>query len=65
MTRKKVKKEKEIYPSAKILLEASYQDYIRLLDSYDKIKDKVNIILAFIGIILGFFLNYIDLKFYQ
>lgn len=63
MTRKKVEKEKEIYPSAKILLEASYQDYIRLLDSYDKIKDKVNIILAFIGIILGFFLNYIDLKF--
>lgn len=63
MTRKKVKKEKEIYPSAKILLEASYQDYIRLLDSYDKINEKVNMILAFIGIILGFFLNYINLKF--
>lgn len=48
------------YPSAKIILDATYQDYIRLLNSYDKIYDKINIMLAFVGVILATFVTVVD-----
>lgn len=54
------RKSKVFYPSSKILFEATYQDYIRLIGSYDKIYDKLNIMLAFIGLILGAFITAAD-----
>lgn len=53
------------YPAAIFLVDAIYQDYIRLLDSYNKIYDKLNIILVFVGIIFGIIINNIDLKVFQ
>ena len=40
------------YPSAELLQTTCYEDYRRVLDTYDKIYEKVNIALAFSGIIL-------------
>lgn len=40
------------YPSAEMLKIDCYNDYIRLLDTYDKIYTKVNIALAFSGTII-------------
>ena len=40
------------YPSAELLQSACYEDYKRLIDTYDKIYEKINIALAFCGIIL-------------
>lgn len=45
-------KEKSQYPSAEMLQRTCYEDYRRVLDTYDKIYEKVNIALAFSGIIL-------------
>lgn len=53
------------YPAAIFLVDTIYQDYIRLMDSYNKIYDKLNIILVFVGIILGIIINNIDLKIFQ
>lgn len=43
---------KSMYPSAELIQDTCYQEYRRVLDAYDKINDKVNIALAFCGIIL-------------
>ena len=43
---------KSDYPSAELLQNTCYEDYRRVLDTYDKIYEKVNIALAFSGIIL-------------
>lgn len=40
------------YLSAEFLQQACFEDYHRLIDTYDKIYEKVNITLAFCGIIL-------------
>ena len=45
-------KKKVMYPSAEILQNTCYEDYRRVLETYDKIYEKVNIALAFSGIIL-------------
>lgn len=43
---------KAYYPSAEMLQNTCYEDYRRVLDTYDKIYEKVNIALAFSGVIL-------------
>lgn len=40
------------YPSAEFVQQACFEDYHRLIDTYDKIYEKVNVTLAFCGIIL-------------
>ena len=40
------------FPSAEMLQNTCYEDYCRVLDTYDKIYEKVNIALAFSGVIL-------------
>lgn len=49
------------YPSSKVILEACYQDYIRLMDSYNKIYDKLNILLAVFGLMLGLFIDNVEI----
>ena len=46
------KEPKSMYPSAELIQDTCYQEYRRVLDAYDKIYDKVNIALAFCGVIL-------------
>lgn len=46
------KKVNEKYPSATLLQDACYSDYMRLINTYDKIYDKVNVTLAFCGLVL-------------
>ena len=48
------------YPSAGILKEACFQDYIRLINTYDKIYDKVNIALVFCSAVLIVLMKSID-----
>lgn len=43
---------KEYYPSAELLKADCYEDYKRLIETYDKIYEKINIALAFCGVIL-------------
>lgn len=53
--------EEEIeYPSAELLQQACYEDYRRVIDTYDKIYEKVNITLAFCGILLLVILGSVD-----
>ena len=40
------------YPSAELLVQACYEDYKNTLESYNKIYDKVNVALAFCGVII-------------
>lgn len=47
-----IDKQKANYASAELLQSVCYEDYRRLLDTYDKIYEKINIALAFCGIIL-------------
>jgi len=49
-----------MYPSAELLQTACYEDYKRLIDTYDKIYEKVNIALVFCGIILIVILSNFD-----
>lgn len=51
---------KEEYPSACFLLESCIQDYQRIQESYNKIYEKINIVLAFAGIILTIMFGSID-----
>lgn len=48
------------YPSAELLQQACYEDYNRLIETYDKIYEKVNIMLAFCGIVLLVILGSVD-----
>jgi len=45
-------KKADQYPSAEFVQQACFEDYHRLIDTYDKIYEKVNVTLAFCGIIL-------------
>ncbi len=45
-------KDKTDYPSAELVKTICYDEYIRVINTYDKIYDKVNIALAFSGAVL-------------
>ena len=55
-----VQAECEDYPSARFLLDSCFQDYQRILDNYNKIYEKINIALAFSGVILTIMLGAFD-----
>lgn len=50
----------EDYPSACFLLDSCFQDYQRIQDNYNKIYEKINIALAFSGVILTIMLGAFD-----
>ena len=52
--------EGDAYPSANFLSDVCYKDYIRLLETYNKLYEKLNIALAFVGIILTVMLTASD-----
>lgn len=54
------KKDTIKYPGAETIQNACYEDYKRCLDTYDKIYDKINIALAFCGIVLLVILSSFD-----
>jgi len=54
------KAKEKMYPSAELLQSACYEDYKRLIDTYDKIYEKINIALAFCGIVLLVILSNFD-----
>ena len=56
----KKKKKKIQYPSAELVQQACFEDYCRLINTYDKIYDKVNITLTFCGVILLVILGSVD-----
>lgn len=53
-------KKQNIYPSAVLLVEACYQDYQRIQDNYNKLYEKINVALAFAGVILTIVLGTLD-----
>ena len=55
-----VQSECEDYPSACFLLDSCFQDYQRIQDNYNKIYEKINIALAFSGVILTIMLGAFD-----
>lgn len=55
-----VQSECEAYPSACFLLDSCFQDYQRIQDNYNKIYEKINIALAFSGVILTIMLGAFD-----
>ena len=52
--------EKIYYPSATLLQTACYEDYKRLIDTYDKIYDKISIAFGFCGVVLLVILGNFD-----
>lgn len=50
------------YPSAKFLVDACYQDYMRLQENYNKLYDKLNIALAFSGVVLTLVIGTFELN---
>lgn len=50
----------DLYPSATLLQEACFEDYKRVIETYNKIYDKINIALAFSGVILLVILGNFD-----
>ena len=55
-----VQAECDDYPSACFLLDSCFQDYQRIQDNYNKIYEKINIALAFSGVILTIMLEAFD-----
>lgn len=55
-----VQGECEDYPSACFLLDSCFQDYQRIQDNYNKIYEKINVALAFSGVILTIMLDSFD-----
>lgn len=53
-------KQKAKYPSAEKIKQVCYEDYLRVIKTYDKIYDKVNIALAFCGTVLLVILSNFD-----
>ena len=49
------------YPSACFLLDSCVQDYQRLQENYNRIYDKINVALAFAGVVLTIMLGSFDL----
>lgn len=56
----KEKSESMEYPSACFVLDSCVQDYQRLQESYNRIYDKINVALAFAGVVLTIMLNSLD-----
>lgn len=48
------------YPAAELLAQHTYEDYKNNLDSYNRIYDKVNVALAFCGVILLVLIEHVD-----
>lgn len=63
MSKKKQQDNEIQYPSSELLCSPCDEDYQRLLETYDKLYDKVNIALAFCGIILFVIIDGVNLKF--
>lgn len=56
-----VEKETEnVYPSAEMLQQVCQDDYFRLIDTYDKIYEKINVTLAFCGVVFLVILGSLD-----
>ena len=53
---------KTLYPSAELIQSICYEEYQRALDNYNRIYDKVNIALVFVGVVLIAFISTIDYK---
>lgn len=49
-----------VYPSACFLLDSCIQDYQRLQENYNRIYDKINVALAFVGVVLTIMLSSLD-----
>lgn len=49
-----------VYPSAEMLQQACQDDYFRLIDTYDKIYEKINVTLGFCGVVLLVILGSLD-----
>lgn len=50
------------YPSACFLLDSCVQDYQRLQETYNRLYDKINIALAFVGVVLTIMLGSFDFE---
>lgn len=50
------------YPSASFLLDSCVQDYQRLQENYNRIYDKINVALAFAGVVLTIMLGSFDFE---
>lgn len=55
-------KEKSKYPSAEFLYSVSLEDYNRTLNNYDRIYDRINIVLTVCSAVLIVFISNIDVK---
>ena len=55
-----VETESSDYPSACFLLDSCVQDYQRLQENYNRIYDKINVTLAFAGVVLTIMLGSFD-----
>lgn len=55
-----VETESSDYPSACFLLDSCVQDYQRLQENYNRIYDKINVALAFTGVVLTIMLGSFD-----
>lgn len=51
------KTQKARYPSAEFLYHVTLEDYKRQISNYEKIYDRINIVLAFSGVLLVFLLS--------
>lgn len=51
---------KEMYSSAELLQQSCFEDYHRLLNTYDKIYEKINFALAFCGVVLFVIVGTVD-----
>lgn len=68
MMQKKKEKKKSTsikYPSAELLQQSCYDDYMRLLKTYDYIYTKVNIALAFCGVVMIVMVRSVDFAFWK
>lgn len=52
--------ERAAYPSACFVLDSCIQDYQRLQENYNRIYDKINVALAFVGVVLTIMLGSLD-----
>lgn len=51
---------RKLYPSAELVLKLCYEDYKRVIETYDKIYNKTNIALAFTGVLLLVIIGELD-----
>ena len=56
------KNKKKFYPAGNLIKEACYNEYTRMIETYDKIYEKVNIALAFCGVVLMVIISSFDYR---